>query len=248
MEKREYRIGICDDKEEDVERIKEALRKALQRAKTPVRFVCRYFTDGEELCASACKITYELIFLDLEMPGMDGAELAERLCMNHPSTYLVFVSVHESFVFDAYEYSPLWFVRKSNLEEDMFRALRKYLQVTAYTRVNYRMKEGFGNRDVPVMDILYIEGTGHSLTIKRTDGSLLKKYGSLKSMEKELVGCHFLRIHKNYLVNQEYIKEVGRCEVYLTDGSILEMGRDRKNEIREAMRSYEHERRQRRFS
>ncbi|MCM1193509.1 MAG: LytTR family transcriptional regulator DNA-binding domain-containing protein [Butyrivibrio sp.] len=48
-----------------------------------------------------------------------------------------------------------------------------------------------------------------------------------------------MRIHKNYLVNQAYIKEVGNREVYLTDGSVLEMGRDRKKEIREAMRRYD---------
>lgn len=61
-------------------------------------------------------------------------------------------------------------------------------------------------------------------------------------MEEELEGCSFLRIHKNYLVNQEYIREVGSREVYLMDGSILEMGRDRKNAVREAMRLYDRER------
>ncbi len=83
---------------------------------------------------------------------------------------------------------------------------------------------------------------GHSLVIKKTDGGWLRKYGSLKSMEEELEGCSFLRIHKNYQVNQEYIKEVGSREVYLMDGSILEMGRDRKNAVREAMRLYDRER------
>ena len=61
-------------------------------------------------------------------------------------------------------------------------------------------------------------------------------------MEEELEGCHFLRIHKNYLVNQQYIKEVGRREVYLTDQSALEMGRDRRIKVREAMLRYERER------
>lgn len=62
-------------------------------------------------------------------------------------------------------------------------------------------------------------------------------------MEEELEGCYFLRIHKNYLVNQQYIAEVGTREVHLTNGNVLEMGRDRKNEIREAMLRYEREKR-----
>lgn len=243
MEKWECRVGICDDKAEDIEQIKDALREGMKKIGQPVQLICQSFLEGEKLYETAQKQEFDLLFLDIEMPGMDGFELAEKLCTDCPSTYLVFVSVHESFVFDAPEYSPLWFVRKGNLEWDMFKALRKYLQVTSSTRISYRLKEGFGFREIFIRDILYVEGSGHNLAIKQADGGWLHKYGSLKSMEEELEGCNFLRIHKNYLVNQKYIREVGKREVCLTDGSILEMGRDRKKTVREAMCQYDKERR-----
>lgn len=239
MDVRECRVGICDVREEDIARIEDALKKGLKRTGQPVRLICRKFSDGETLFEAVQKENFDLLLLDIEMPEQDGFELAERLCMNQHSFYLIFVSVHESFVFDASEYMPLWFVRKSNLEWDMFRAVRKYMQITSSIRVNYRLKEGFGFRELPLQDILYIECSGHNLFIRRTDGSCLKKYGSLKSMEEELDGYHFLRIHKNFLVNQKYIKEVGKKEVYLTDESVLDMGRDRRIKIREAMLQYE---------
>lgn len=243
MEKREFRIGICDDRAEDIEQIKDAIQKGLKKTAQPVRLICKSFLDSEKLYAATRTEKFDLLFLDIEMPGMDGFELAAKLCMDCPSPYLVFVSVHESFVFDASEYSPVWFVRKGNLESDMFKALRKYLHYTTFKKISYRLKEGFGSKELFITDILYIEGSGHSLVIKQTDGSCLRKYGSLKTMEGELEGCNFLRIHKNYLVNQEYIKEVGTREVYLMDGSVLEMGRDRKNAVREAMCQYDRERR-----
>lgn len=248
MEKKECKVGICDDRAEDARRIRDALLKGLQEAGEPVRLSCRCFTDGEELYAAAGREAFDLVFLDIEMPGLDGFGLAERLCRDHPSACLVFVSVHESCVFDSAEYSPLWFVRKGELEWDMHRALGKYLRATAHTRVHYRTEGGFGLRDVPVRDIIYVEGDGHSQTIRLADGGSLGRYGSLKAMEAELQGCHFLRIHKSYLVNQAYIREVGAREVYLTDGSVLEMGRDRKKAVREAMRRYGQERGSRRFS
>ncbi len=243
MKKRECRVGICDDKQEDIRRIEAALRKGIKRTGQAVSLFVRSFLNGEDLYAATRGENFDLLFLDIEMPRMDGFELAAKLCMDRPKIFLVFVSIHESFVFDALEYSPLWFVRKGNLEWDMFRVIKKYLQATAFAGVSYRMKEGFGFREIPIRDILYIEGSGHSLSIRKTDGGCLKKYGSLKSMEEELAGCCFLRTHKNYIVNQEYIKEVGNREVYLTDGSVLEMGRDRKSAIREAMRQYDRERR-----
>lgn len=239
MNKEELRIAICDDRREDVNRIITVLNNSFRQIDNSVRVCYSKFYDGEKLYEMSRKETYHLIFLDIEMPGLDGFELADRLYPHRPQTYLIFVSVHESFVFDSSEFMPLWFVRKSNLERDMFRAIRKYFQVTAYTRVNYRMREGFGYRNLPIKDILYIEGSGHNLIIQLIDGSRLEKYGSLKSMEEELAKSHFLRIHKNYLVNQEYIKEVGRREVYLKNKIILEMGRDRRTAIREAMQQFE---------
>lgn len=242
MEEWEIRVGICDDCIDDIARMENALKEGVQRTGQPIQLRRQRFTDGEKLYEATRTEKFDLLFLDIEMPKLSGFELAERLCMDRPSTYLIFVSSHESFVFDALEYMPLWFVRKSNLEKDMFRALRKYLQITASTRVNYRLKEGFAFRELPLRDILYVEGTGHSLFIRKTDGTCLKKYGTLKAMEEELEGHHFLRIHKNYLVNQKYIKEVGKREVYLMDDSVLEMGRDRRVKIREAVLQYEKER------
>ena len=235
------RVGICDDRAEDRERIEEALKKGLKRTGHPVRLICRKFSDGESLCEAVQEEAFDLLLLDIEMPDLDRFKLAEKICMNRHSFYLIFVSAHESFVFDASEYMPLWFVRKSNLERDMFRAVRKYMQITSCVRVNYRIKEGFGFRELPLQDILYVECIGHNLFIRRTDGSCLKKYGNLKSMEEELEGHYFLRIHKNFLVNQKYIKEVGKREVYLADESVLDMGRDRRIKVREAMLQYEKE-------
>lgn len=101
--------------------------------------------------------------------------------------------------------------------------------------------EGICYQDLPVRKILYVEGSGHSLTIRLTDGKMIRKSGNLISMEKGPAEHHFLRIHKIYLVNQHHVKEIGRREIYLTDEIVLEMGRDRKTMIREAMIQYEKE-------
>ena len=59
------------------------------------------------------------------MPEIDGFDLAGQLYLKNPHLKVVFVSNYESIVFDAYEYMPLWFVRKSSLERDMLKSTAK---------------------------------------------------------------------------------------------------------------------------
>lgn len=241
MEKEKLRIAICDDKKEDIERIAEALYGYLGGMEQPVECSCRKFLKGDLLYEANRKKAFHLVFLDIEMPEPDGFRLAEMLCLHRPESYLIFVSCHEELVFDAAEYMPLWFVRKERLEKDMRRALEKYFRTTTSLRVRYRMEDCYGYCELSIGDILYVECSGHKLIIQKTDGNRLEHYGSLKGMEEELRGYHFLRIHKNYLVNQRYISEVGKREVYLVDKSMLEMGRDRRVTVREAMLCYKRE-------
>lgn len=180
---------------------------------------------------------FDLALLDIEMPGMNGFQLAKRINMNRRTPCLIFVSAYESFVFDAQTFMPLWFVRKSMLEKDMYKALQKYVDVTVFKESCYQLKCG----SVFIRDIVYIESSGHLLTIQMADGKIIKQYGSLKVMEEELSGHRFLRIHKSYLVNQRYIEDVGRQEIRLTDGTILEMGRDRRKALIQEIYRYEGE-------
>ena len=75
--------------------------------------------------------------------------------------------------------------------------------------------------------------------IHKADGKVFKQYGSLKALEEELSGHHFLRIHKSFLVNQKYMDEIGKRGVRLLDGTVLEMGRDRRKALCEARLEYE---------
>lgn len=148
----------------------------------------------------------------------------------------MFVSNHENVVFDAWEYTPLWFVRKSALERDMMKALRKYFEMTIKTQLRYRMPDGFGLRDVRLDSILYAECSRHTIMVHMMDQTLLQLYGSLKSLEAEWGRYGFLRVHKNYLVNVKYIVETGVRTVRLSDGTELDMGKNRRKRIAEQIK------------
>lgn len=230
-------IGICDDKPDDLRLIKTAFCSNAEKVGIPIPIECTLFQGGEEMYKEMETGRFDLVLLDIEMPGMNGFQLAKRINMNRRMPCLIFVSAYESFVFDAQTFTPLWFVRKSMLEKDMYKALQKYVELTVFKECCYQLKCG----SVFIRDIVYIESSGHLLTIQMAQGKIIKQYGSLKVMEEELSGHHFLRIHKSYLVNQRYIEDVGRQEIRLTDGTLLEMGRDRRKALIQEIYRYEGE-------
>ena len=154
-------IGICDDNREDLWRIEEAVRAGISKIKIPVTLESRLFETGEDMYEASRQESFDMFFLDIEMPKLDGFKLAKKICSGNPQVCLIFVSAHDSFVFDSQEYMPFWFVRKGMLEKDMLLALQKYFDVTAFKRVHYRLKEGLGYRNLFLQDIMYIECQGH---------------------------------------------------------------------------------------
>lgn len=232
------KVGICDDEAQDLERMHQTLCHCMEILEEK-EFEVFLFRKAGELLEESRKHAFSLIFLDVMMPEWSGFDLASQLGLGRGETKVVFVSNHESMVFDSYDYSPLWFVRKSKLEKDMLRALQKYEQITARKKISYRIKNGFKSYDVRLDELMYIECEGHTMKIQTSDGNTYSVYGSLRPVEMELAKYGFIRIHKNYLVNLRYVKEVSKKNVRLRDGSELDMGRARRKEMEEAMSRYE---------
>lgn len=231
-------MAVCDDEPKDMEQIQKTMQKIMERLEFHEEFELRSFVKGSELYEAAIREPFSLIFLDIEMPEMDGFQLASKLCADVPGIRLIFISHYEHFVFEAYEYAPFWFIRKAALEQDLYRAMYRYKQLTSESRITYKVKDGMGFREINIKDILYVESEKHTLIFRTVQGLKLRKYGSLKEVEKELEPYGFLRIHKSCLANQRYIKQVEKQDVLFFGDIRVALGRDRRKSIQEAMFQY----------
>lgn len=228
--------AICDDSREDLERIKAALSESLKNCTDSKGLFCACFQDADTVQETMHKKAFDLFLLDIEMPNMDGFALTEQILTQKPDAHVIFVSNHDSFIWNSQRYMPLYFVRKSKLKQDMADAVRLFWDVTRVRRATYQFK----NAEIFVRDILYIECDGHLLKIQTIDRTVMRQYGSLKAMESDLADYHFLRIHKSILVNPRYIREIGKEEIRLSDGTSLPLGRDRRKAVQKALLAYKH--------
>lgn len=235
----QLRIGVCDDKEEDrvqtAKLLKEMTAEMCPEQTNPVILT---FCTGRGLYESSVTAPFSLVFTDIEMPGVNGFELAERLTARQPGTCVAFISNYQNYIFDAQEYEPLWFVRKSCLEKDLRRALLKYFRKHSWHWVNYKIEDGFGKRNIPVGDIWYFECSGHEVKVVTDSGSYFT-YGSLRKTQEKLEPCGFIRTHRNYLVNSRCICHMTSKELELPGGQRLPVGRGYKTEMLERMKKYD---------
>jgi len=212
------KVGICDNEPEALEQVKGQLLETVRSLK--LSFNIEIFTcdNGGALIEENSRQPFDLVLLDIEMPDKSGFDIAKYFGQYSKDTRLIFISGHEGYVFDAHEYTPLWFVRKSNMKKDMRKALLKYERLLITYRINYRVEDGFRTKEILIKDILYFECTDHAITVY-TITQEYRLYGNLKPVEEELSRYGFIRIHKNYLVNAKHIKEICIREVLLSSVS-----------------------------
>ena len=223
-------LAVCDDERTDAKRVKGALTGGVY----PFTLTVDVFYDGQTLLEQAGQKKYDLVFLDIEMPHINGFSLAETLRSLSEGTEIVFVSSHEHLVYQSFSFRPFYFVRKTFLEEELPGVLRAFWNTAKKQDQFCEFRTATGRRKMDLSQIIYMESLDHDLYIYHTEGvfSCRDKIGD---RERELAAYGFVRVHRGYLVNCEYIRQLGRSEVMLKNGKSLPLSAGRKKAVADAL-------------
>lgn len=194
-------IAICDDMEWCCNVIEKYVSDyfAQQNMKTHNIYI---FHSGEEILAS--EELFDIVFLDMKMPGIDGCETAKRLKERNRRTIFMVVSGYPNCIDDAMRVEVFRFLTKP-LEEDRFLknfkdAIRLYN--TRTRKVAIEMKG-----EVQVVfssDIVMIEAVNRKVYVRTMDGDYLSVH-NMQYWAETLGGLHFFQSHRNYIVNLEHV-------------------------------------------
>lgn len=194
------------------------------------------FLNCETLLLALALEKYQMVLLDIDMPGMDGIQAAKQIREKYEGVKVVFVSGCESRVFEALMVQPLGFVRKSNFFEDLTAVIGLYTDsclrgmdnghiefVTRSSVVSLEPKkiryiEGSRN-----YQLLYVAGQEEPVEVKMT----------MDKLESLMEPHGFIRIHKGYLANYRFIQRIAYDHVILRDGISLPVGRSKAVEIKQ---------------
>lgn len=201
-----------------------------------VDFTLTCFASGEEFL-NKYRPAYDLVLMDIGLPGHNGMETAAALRERDRSVTLIFVTNMAQFAVKGYEVDAFDFVVKpvgySNFALKLQRALNK-LDTRRDSEVLVTLSDSMVR--LSASQIKYIEISGHRMVYHTTDGELYA-YGNLKEVEASLGGGMFARCNNCYLVNLNYVRAVqGHTVTVGTDE--LQISRPRRKAFIQALNDY----------
>lgn len=236
-----FRIAICDDEITICSAIEQVI---LDYSKTCLETIdVEVFTSGEELCRfMEEEEDFDLIFLDIELMKMNGIEVGKKIRdeMKNEIVQIVYISGKDNYYLELFEVRPMHFLHKPIEAEKIIKDVEKAMDLSGRLNNFFTYKQNHNTYKVAIKDILYFEAENRQVKII-TNKSVIKFYGSLEEVYREVEKYHFLYIHKSYVVNYAHISRFGHKEVTMSNDTVLPISQQRRRQILELQIKFEKE-------
>lgn len=231
------RFALIDDNEDFLNYMSESINNILVNKKIDPQI--NTFTDGEQMLKDLLEGEkyYDVVFLDVQMPNQMGTEIAKAIRSKFNEIVIVFVSSYDTYVFEAFDYDTMAYIRKSEFDKKIENTIERII-----TKVNKINKEFIFNNSegkyvVSAQDIMYFESLNHCIQIYKVNGEVIKITNSLNQLEQRFSIYNFIRIHAGYLINLKYVYSIENTSVILINNKALPISRHRLKEVKKAFQT-----------
>ena len=228
------RIAVCDDDERERACFLEMITEyQLSRG---VNFDCLFFHNGTELLCSGKGGEYDLILLDVLMPGVNGIQTAQELRERDQNVKIVFVSSSPEFAVESYHFGAYYYLLKPVDAASFFQLLdRIRSELRLQTEQGFVLKKREGVVGISFRKLEYVEVINKTVTFHLADGMIYEAAAALADFEETLLSRpEFIKVHRSYIVSLAYVQTIGDNCVKMLNGYKIPLSRQRRNQVREA--------------
>lgn len=239
------KIAFCDDELSVLNQVRIFLDK--YRVEHNQEMDYTVFQSPLELLAEIERGTrFDILFLDVIMPGENGMEAAAEIRNYDSNVKIIFLTSSAEFAVQSYTVGAYFYQLKPVWEESFFRLMDSVLAACEKEHADslvLRCKTGITR--IKPSQLEYCEVIHRTLFIHLTSGKTLESIGSLDEMGKQLAPYgNFMRPHRSYLVNMDYIQNLSYRAITMTCLTEIPVPRGKYNEIKNAFLEYAFQNRQ----
>lgn len=228
------RVGICDDEHYMSDTIR-AMVSDFFRNKN-IEIIILQFLSGEELLKYDKQI--DILFLDIQMKGIDGMETARKLRRRKFKGYLIFITVLREMVFQSFEVQPYDYLVKP-IKEPYFETMMERLlgSMKNASEENLLIQKGYESRIIPIEDIVFCEIIDRKIYLHLASSEVIDYYDRIENLEKKL-DHSFFRCHRSFLIHLKYLKGYKNGTAYMENGREIPVSRLRGKEFSNVILQY----------
>ena len=233
------RIAACDDNLEFLQGLSKLLNCYSEENHCNVEY--KTFTNPLELVTQMEKgIHYDMILLDVCMPGMNGIQCAKDIRMYDNFVKIVFLTSSTEYAVESYSVKAHDYLLKPLQKERLFSLLRQVEKDNDKSEKNIIIiKTKTGLTKILLTQLEYCEVVNRKLVLRMTNQEELECGVRINELEEKLKNFGmFLRAHRSYLVNINYIKTLTTHSIIMENGAKIPVPREKHAQIKETYMEY----------
>lgn len=229
------KVAVCDDNKVMLDYLSNLISETLTSC--TIKSDISKFVSGNDFILQHEEAPFDIVFLDIKMPDIDGFEVAKRIRKLSEKTYIIFITTEDTLVYDSFEFRPFNFIPKGNSEVLKIKLNNVIHKLAEYIGDNHPicLDLPYGEkRYVDANDIIYISSKSNYLDIY-CKNNIIHLRGRIESIMETLPQKFFVRIHNRYIVNMCHLCKIYNTglKVLLDNGSELDISRAYKSDFSE---------------
>lgn len=226
------KIAICDDEQNQIEYLLGVLSSWAGKNRHVVE-IRTYSSAKSFLFDWSEEKDFDILLLDIEMPEMNGVELAKMVRKENSTVQIVFITGYYEYFSDGFDVSALHYLIKPADERKLLPVLDR-----AVSNLNYRQRSVLltladGDVKVSLADICYVESENVHVVVHTTSGIYRSRISLAKFAEQ--LDETFMKVHRSYIVALKYIKKITRTDITMLSGDLVPISRGMYDEVHAAL-------------
>lgn len=226
------KIAICDDNEAELIRIKELLEFYAQYNNQT--FIIKCFSSSVELASTAEFEKFDIYFLDIIMPVMDGINLAREIRTFDKSSPVIFLTSSPEFAVESYTVKAFNYLLKPVNKDALYNTIDDILETFHKEHFDtFIIKNNSGIHKIYLSDIVYAEALNRKVILNLKNNEQIVSTDVFSSICDTLMAHkEFALPHRSFIVNMNYIKTIDTIKIQLFNEKIIPLAQRRVSDIK----------------